>query len=152
MSQTSIIINSTDTNNKALQKTLTDANASCSAGVLATFGQMLTGLTTNTYKSTNRVNKLNCDTEDIPTDGGSSTGKPVPTLTVTDDGGGSLGVIDYSGNGSLVAYSSRGACTIAGGKVSAPMGTSNVSGIICASETAEYASTWSTFTLTGGTT
>lgn len=93
MSQTSIIINSTDTNNKALQKTLTDANASCSAGVLATFGQMLTGLTTNTYKSTNRVNKLNCDTEDIPTDGGSSTGKPVPTLVVNDGGGGSSGTI-----------------------------------------------------------
>lgn len=63
--QTSIIINTTDTNGKSLQKTLPYANASASAACFATFGQKLTGLTSNTYNKTFRVDKIDCDNEDI---------------------------------------------------------------------------------------
>lgn len=99
MAQTSIIINTTDTNNKALQKTLTDANASCSSGVITTFAQMLTGLTTNTYKSTNRVNKLNCDTEPFNV-------KKEPTLAIVTAQNPDIGMgcqISYNGDGALTA-------------------------------------------------
>ena len=76
--QTSIIINTTSPSGKALQKTLTDVNASCSSAVLKTFSTMLNGLTQNTYVKTNRVDKLTVDTEES----GGGTSKTEPTLSV----------------------------------------------------------------------
>lgn len=64
MAQTSIIITSTDTNNKKLQKTLTYANANASSGVLKSVAQQLNALTTNTYEKTDRIDRINCDTEE----------------------------------------------------------------------------------------
>ena len=63
MATTSLIVNTKDTNDKALQKTITNVNAACSSGTLKTFSQMLNGLTSNTYVKTDRVDKSNVDTE-----------------------------------------------------------------------------------------
>lgn len=63
MATTSLIINTKDTADKALQKTITNVNAACSSGTLKTFSQMLNGLTSNIYLKTDRVDKSNVDTE-----------------------------------------------------------------------------------------
>lgn len=60
--QTSLIINTTDQNDKALQKTVTFVNADCSASVLKTAAQKLNSLTTNTYVKTTRIDKISVDT------------------------------------------------------------------------------------------
>lgn len=60
--QTSLIINTTDANDKALQKTVTFVNADCSASVLKTAAQKLNSLTTNTYVKSMRIDKTNVDT------------------------------------------------------------------------------------------
>lgn len=61
--QTSLIINTTDSNDKALAKTLTFVNAACPAAVLKTAAQKLNALTTNTYVKTTRIDKTFVDTE-----------------------------------------------------------------------------------------
>lgn len=63
MAKTSIIINSTDTAGKAAQKTFTDVNPNASNAQLATLGQMLAAVSTNTYNGTTRIDKTDCDTE-----------------------------------------------------------------------------------------
>lgn len=60
--QTALIINATDANDKALQKTVTFVNADCSASVLKTAAQKLNSLTTNTYVKSMRIDKINVDT------------------------------------------------------------------------------------------
>lgn len=80
-----------------------------------------------------------------------ATPKPVPTLSVSDNGGGVLGTITYTGDGELIAYGSSGQCTISGSSISGPSGR-DFAGVICATETANYAATWAQFTLTGGPT
>lgn len=62
MATTSIIVNSTNSG-KVLQKTITNVNPNADNDKLATWGQMLTALTDNTYTKTDRVDKANCDTE-----------------------------------------------------------------------------------------
>lgn len=69
MSQTSIIINTTAPDGKALQKTLTDVNNECGSYALKTFSQMLNGLTQNTYVKTTRIGKVVVDNESIPSAG-----------------------------------------------------------------------------------
>ena len=73
MATTSIIVNSTNSG-KVLQKTITNVNPNADNDKLATWGQMLTALTDNTYTKTDRVDKANCDTE---------SSKPTPTLTLS---------------------------------------------------------------------
>ena len=55
--QTSLIINATDTNNKANQKTLTYVNSEASGADLQSLATALNGLTDNTYVGANRVDK-----------------------------------------------------------------------------------------------
>ena len=59
---TSLIINSLK-NGKAQQKTVTYVNPAAANAALATFGQKITALSTNTYVSTERINRIACDTE-----------------------------------------------------------------------------------------
>ena len=87
----SIILKSTDANNKEQSKTITFINPDAASDKLVTFAQGLNRLTNNTYKETNRVDKLNCDTD-------SGTGKPEPTLTITD------GSYTYNGDGDIFGY------------------------------------------------
>lgn len=80
MAKTSLIVTSTTaTDGKKLQKTLTDINSAATNEQLKSFGQRLNGLTTNTYVETNRVDRVNCDTED----GGGSDGKAFRNITIT---------------------------------------------------------------------
>ena len=78
--KTSAVITSTSQAGTKIQKTLTDVNAACTNEVLKTAGQMLNNLTTNTYERTDRVDKQHCDTE-----AGTSTGKPVPLISIFTD-------------------------------------------------------------------
>lgn len=80
--------------------------------------------------------------------GSSATPKTVPTLSVSDEHDGFCGTITYTGDGTLIAYGNRGQCTISSDTIYGPNGSSNFIGVICASETANYASTWAQFTLT----
>ncbi len=77
MAKTSAIITYTDANGKAMQKTLTDINPDASSAEIKTFAQKMVGMTDNVYVQTDRVDKINCDTE---------ASKPVkadPTLTLS---------------------------------------------------------------------
>lgn len=77
MAKTSIIITSTDTTGKTLQKNITDVNPEATNAQLVTFAQGLNALTTNTYNGTSRVNKINCDAE------ASAAVKTTPTLSLS---------------------------------------------------------------------
>lgn len=63
MAKTSLIIGATDSGGKTIQKTVTDVNPNATNEQLTTFGKMLNSLTNNTYQTTNRIDKTNCDTE-----------------------------------------------------------------------------------------
>lgn len=62
MAKTSLIITST-ADGKTQQKAISDVNPAVSSSKLAQFATQLVGLTTNTYQKTDRLHKLNCDTE-----------------------------------------------------------------------------------------
>lgn len=80
MAKTSLIVTSTAaTDGKKLQKTLTDINSAATNEQLKSFAQVLNGLTTNTYVETNRVDRVNCDTEEGTIVGG----KGFRNVTVT---------------------------------------------------------------------
>ena len=59
--KTSLVINAVN-DGKQIQKTLTDINPAANNSALKIWGQMLNGLTTNTYVKTDRIDKTNCDT------------------------------------------------------------------------------------------
>lgn len=65
--QTSLIINATDTNNKANQKTLTYVNSEASGADLQSLAIALNGLTDNTYVGANRVDKTALNAKTTPT-------------------------------------------------------------------------------------
>ena len=90
MAKTSLILETTDTSGKKIQKTFTDVNPEASSADLVTFAQMCNGLTSNTYVRTDRVNKINCDTE---TSGGDSRAEATVTFPEAVDG-----VISVSNN------------------------------------------------------
>ena len=86
MAKTSLIITSTAaTDGKKLQKTFTDINSTATNEQLKSFGQVLNALTTNTYVETNRVDKVNCDTEEGGGTGGgsASSGKRFRETAIT---------------------------------------------------------------------
>ena len=75
MAKTSVILTARDESGKDLQKSLTDINPDATNAQLMTFAQKLNSMTKNTYISTTRVDKINCDTEPGDT-------RPTPTLTL----------------------------------------------------------------------
>ena len=103
---TSLSISMKDTEGKDLQKSITYVSASASSGDLAEMAQGLTALTSNTYVSADRVQKVNVDNETIP--GGSKT---EPTLSIGEwESASSIGEyatyqaqITYNGDGTLYA-------------------------------------------------
>ena len=58
-------------------KTIENINPAARNATLAQFGEKIADLTTNTYQKTDRITKVNCDTEP----GGGT--KPTPTLTLS---------------------------------------------------------------------
>ncbi len=80
MAKTSLIISNTDsTTGKKLQKTLTDINSAATNDELKTFAQAVNAVTTNTYGESNRVDRINVDTEESAT-----VSKLFREITVTD--------------------------------------------------------------------
>lgn len=66
MAKVSIALNSTEqTTGKKLQKTFTDVKASATSEQITNFTKGLNNLTTNIYGETNRIEKLNADTEEV---------------------------------------------------------------------------------------
>jgi len=66
MAKISVALNSTEqATGKKNQKTLTDIKASATSEQITNFTRGLNNLTTNTYVETNRIEKLNADTEEV---------------------------------------------------------------------------------------
>lgn len=66
MAKVAIALNSTEvTTGKKLQKTLTDIKPSATSEQITNFTKGLNNLTTNNYVETNRIEKLNADTEEV---------------------------------------------------------------------------------------
>lgn len=60
----SLIINSTDTTGKKLQKSITNLNPNITNATAKEFAQKLNALTTNTYNGAIRINKIDVDEDD----------------------------------------------------------------------------------------
>lgn len=65
MAKVSVALNTTDPDGKTLSKTLTDISGVASAKQITDFTKALTGLTTNTYEASTRLEKTNLDTEEV---------------------------------------------------------------------------------------
>ena len=76
MATTSAIITMVDDSMNHVQKTLTDLNPEATNAQIKTFAQKLTAITGNTYESTYRINRINCDTE-------ADSSKTAATITIT---------------------------------------------------------------------
>lgn len=109
MAKTSAIVTYTDNAGKTCQKALSDINPDASNAEIKTFAEKLIGLTDNTYVTTDRVDKVNCDTEadtrQTPTLTISPNSAPVSTannfdssdeIIVTYDGDGELYIANFS--------------------------------------------------------
>ena len=97
---TSLSIKMKSTANKDLQKSITYVSASASSADLLSMAQGLTGLTTNTYESADRIQKINIDTESIVLP------KTEPTLAIKSAQNPTIGMgcgITYNGDGVLTA-------------------------------------------------
>ena len=75
---TSLTINMKSPAGKNIGKSITYVSAGASSGDLKSMATGLVGLTTNTYESADRVQKINVDTESIP----GESSKPEPTFTI----------------------------------------------------------------------
>jgi len=73
--KTDIKLYSTEPSGKATTATISDVNPEATNAQLKTLGQMLNSFTRNRYDKTNRINTIQCDTEE----GG---GKLTPTFTL----------------------------------------------------------------------
>lgn len=101
MAKTSAIVTYTDQDGKTCQKALSDINPEASNAEIKTFAQKLLGLTDNTYVSTDRVDKVNCDTE-------ASDGKLTPNFSLSATSGNLSSsspnfssVVTYDGDGTI---------------------------------------------------
>lgn len=108
MATSNLILNATDSFGKSINKTITNLNPAVDSNTAKTFAQMLNGFTTNTYVSTNRVDKANVDTEATGT---TPDTRATPTLTLasspTKEDLESGILINYSGDGDLYAYTTH---------------------------------------------
>lgn len=76
MSKTSLILTTTDILGRKQQQSITDVNPNADTTALKTFAQMCNALTTDTYVSTDRIDKINCDLE-------AGTSKTTPTFSAS---------------------------------------------------------------------
>lgn len=97
MAKTSVILTARDESGKDLQKSLTDINPDATNAQLMTFAQKLNSMTKNTYISTTRVDKINCDTEPGDT-------RPTPTLTLDKTSDTVTNITDAMDDGSTNGY------------------------------------------------
>lgn len=78
MASTSLQLISSDPNAKTSTLSITNVEPTSTSAQAVQFTQKLNALTKNSYERTNRIDKINCDTEPVP--GGV---KPTPTLTLS---------------------------------------------------------------------
>ena len=101
---TSLNVKMKDQTDKELAKSITYINASASSADLKSMAQGLVGLTTNTYQSADRIQKLNVDTEQIPQ---TEPARLTPAFTFTKNtvshpANASI-IFSYNGNGTITA-------------------------------------------------
>lgn len=138
MAKVSVAINSTEAaTGKKLQKTLTDIRDTASSAQIKNFALALNALTTNNYVETNRISKINVDTETI------AVTKTVPTLSLSEFSEGSA-TLTYSGDGTPVLKVISGTITLEGNTVTA---SGAGEGIIYALATNDYAAAVLPFTV-----
>lgn len=137
----SLIITSIDTFGNKTQKTFTDINPEVSNSILAAFGQTAINLTTNSYVGTDRIIKLNTDTDEDLSGGATTTVtvvKPSPTFTLgawSKNDSVYSAAITYNGDGTLSADTG----SINNGTLNVNDVDGTFSGNITASEGAAYA-------------
>ena len=91
MANTALNVTFTDANsNEQLQKTLTDINPAATNAQLKAFAQSFYGLSDDTYVKSNRVDRINCDTEES---GGTGSGKRFRETAITGAAKGSTATI-----------------------------------------------------------
>ena len=91
MANTALNVTFTDANsNEQLQKTLTDINPAATNAQLKAFAQSFYGLSDDTYVKSNRVDRINCDTEES---GGTVSGKRFRETAITGAAKGSTATI-----------------------------------------------------------
>jgi outer membrane protein assembly factor BamB len=105
MAKTSVILNATDSGGKKMQTTITNVNPEASSLHLKQMGQMINALTTNTYDSTDRIDKINCDTESKPIQATATLSLTKTDWNIaTDHNFGDFGIqtpITYNGDGNV---------------------------------------------------
>ena len=155
----SIVVTSTDTNNKTITKTITNVNPDADNDKLATWGQMLTALTDNTYTKTDRVDKANCDTAPSkqtatltlsPTSVTAATMNQGSTQNITYTYNGDASTIQFGTPNTGIAYSiqSKNNNTFAIKQVDQSMTVTAGELIISFPETDNYKAVSATFTIT----
>ena len=111
MASEKIIVSATDTGGNSVQRTFDNVNPDATNAQLVAFGSKIAGLSENTYAKTDRITRVNCDSE-------AGGGRQTPTLTVADtnwnyqrnDGNGTnSSAFTYTGDGTL--YTTQPVCT-----------------------------------------
>ena len=131
--ETSLIINSTDTQGNKVQRTISKVNPEVSSAVATEFAQRVTALSTNTYTGGKRINVA-----DISDSAGAMIAKTAPTLTLGEwsaNGTTYTAAITYNGDGTLSTTTG----TISNGTLTVNDSDGNFSGTISASEGTTYA-------------
>lgn len=113
MATTSVILNSTDPNGKSMQTTITNVNPEADSIHLKQMGQMINGLTNNTYGSTKRVDTSICDTESKPIQATATLSLTKTDWSIaTDANFGDFGfktAVTYNGDGDVYVQNAQGA-------------------------------------------
>ena len=105
MASEKIIVSATDSGGNSVQRTFDNVNPEATNAQLAAFGSKIAALSENTYAKTDRISRVNCDSEASTLDT-----RPTPTLTVSNANFScALNSIantslSYSGDGTIIFY------------------------------------------------
>ena len=99
MAKTDMKLTTTDTMGNTNTATITYVNPNATSSQLVTLGRMLTSLTSSAYNKTDRINTINCDTEE----GGQKTQATITLAKTTDTKTNVLGST-YSLDNQMLSY------------------------------------------------
>ncbi len=111
MASEKIIVSATDSGGNSVQRTFDNVNPDATNAQLAAFGSKIAAFSENTYAKTDRITRVNCDSE-------AGGGRQTPTLTVADTNwdyqrntgnGTNSSAFTYNGDGTL--YTTQPVCT-----------------------------------------
>ena len=146
--KTSLTINATRAGKK-VAKSLGFVNPDAANSIVGGFAQMVNALSNDTFVNAEVVKKMDTTEEDSGGGSAPATGKPVPTLYVTDNEDDS-GTITYSGDGQLSACVMHNdhAHTISGSTLQLESSYEKTrQGYILATETDNFAPAWALFSI-----